>query len=185
MSTMATHSPVPSMSRPLPVPELRLALTPGGSRARLDGAWWPRTRRLSEELPALIAELDRSWGRITCVSVRDSSWARVDHEVPVGSHTIHVNWYDAGQDPDAISLFSYRIGRWELLVVPPGTEDRRAARLMAAVSRPGNDQSASSLIAHGPAPSPGPRQDRIRIRSRHTRSGSRPGPQPAGQPGPR
>lgn len=54
---------------------LRLALastdTPG---ALLDGAWWPRSRDLAAELPALTAVLDPLWGRITHVTVTPTLW---------------------------------------------------------------------------------------------------------------
>ncbi len=43
----------------------RLSLTPKTTLAgQLDGAWWPRSRDLEAELPALAAALDETWGRI-------------------------------------------------------------------------------------------------------------------------
>ncbi|MFD7400682.1 DUF5994 family protein, partial [Streptomyces virginiae] len=42
----------------------RLSLTPKTALAgQLDGAWWPRSRDLEAELPALAAALDETWGR--------------------------------------------------------------------------------------------------------------------------
>ncbi|MFJ9549577.1 DUF5994 family protein, partial [Streptomyces erythrochromogenes] len=44
----------------------RLSLTPKTTLAGLlDGAWWPYSRDLEIELPALAAALDETWGRIT------------------------------------------------------------------------------------------------------------------------
>jgi hypothetical protein len=165
---MTTNTaPRPPMS-PQAGPELRLTLTPDAPWSRLAGAWWPRSRDLSAELPALIADADRTWGRITRASVHGPAWSSLRHDQPTGSHSVHVSWFDATQDPHAISLFSYRIGCWELLVVPPGTAPWRASRLMAAASRPGNHQSAASLLTDGPAPLDAP-QGRIRIRTRRAR----------------
>ncbi|MFD8308871.1 DUF5994 family protein, partial [Streptomyces sp. NPDC059690] len=45
-------------------PAARLALKrDGASRGILDGAWWPRSRDLLSELPALTDVLDPLWGR--------------------------------------------------------------------------------------------------------------------------
>jgi hypothetical protein len=41
--------------------------------ALLDGAWWPRSRDLHAELPALAAVLDPLWGRITRITVNPPS----------------------------------------------------------------------------------------------------------------
>ena len=167
MSTDRTPRP----SRiPEPHPEVRLALTPDGTKPRLDGAWWPRSRDLTAELPSLIAELDHAWGRITRAMVHGSHWSRLSHDVPSGSHNVRVHWFDAAQDPDAITLASYRIGQWELLVVPPDTPPWRAARLMTAASRPGNQHSAGSLLAGQAAPPDAPRHSHYRIRTRRASS---------------
>ena len=170
---MTTNTALRLPVSPQAGPEVRLNLTPDAPWSRLDGAWWPRSRDLSAELPSLIADVDRGWGRITRASVHGPAWSCLRHDLPTGSHSVHVSWYDATQDPHAISLFSYRIGQWELLVVPPGTDARRASRLMAAASRPGNHQSAASLLTDGPAPPAAPRS-RIRIRTRHAGGGAGP-----------
>lgn len=56
-----------------PVPRLTLAST-GSAPALLDGAWWPRSRDLDAELPALAAVLDPLWGRITRITVNPGQW---------------------------------------------------------------------------------------------------------------
>ncbi|HEX2299590.1 MAG TPA: DUF5994 family protein, partial [Pseudonocardiaceae bacterium] len=48
---------------------VRLALIdPPAVRTTLDGAWWPRTRDLTQELPALVEELDRRGIRVARVA---------------------------------------------------------------------------------------------------------------------
>ncbi|MEU2585786.1 DUF5994 family protein [Streptomyces avermitilis] len=62
---------------------LRLSLAPvGPAPALLDGAWWPRSRDLDAELPALTAVLDPLWGRITRVTVNPTYWPAFPHKVP-------------------------------------------------------------------------------------------------------
>ncbi|MEU9158851.1 DUF5994 family protein [Streptomyces sp. NPDC048424] len=126
----------------------RLSLTPKTALVGLlDGAWWPRSRDLEAELPALAAALDEPWGRITRVSVNPGRWPVIPHTVPVAGRTVHVGWFTE-QDPDKLILLSYTVGRWDLLVVPPETEPAAAARLMAAAALPGSCLTAGVLMAN-------------------------------------
>ncbi|MET9464902.1 DUF5994 family protein [Streptomyces sp. NPDC006544] len=126
----------------------RLSLTPKSSLAgQLDGAWWPRSRDLGAELPALAAALDAPWGRVTRVSVNPGRWPVVPRTVAVDGRLLHVGWF-AEQDPDKLILLSYTVGRWDLLVIPPETEPAAAARLMAAAAIPGSVLTAGVLMAN-------------------------------------
>ncbi|MFI6473149.1 DUF5994 family protein [Streptomyces sp. NPDC050516] len=127
----------------------RLALKPAGaSRGLLDGAWWPRSRDLLRELPALIDVLDPLWGRITRIAVNPEHWPVVPCKIPVTGHVVKAGWFKAEQDPHKLLVLSYGTGRWDLLVIPPQTSPAAAARLMAAASDPaGLALTASALIA--------------------------------------
>ncbi|WP_405437933.1 DUF5994 family protein [Streptomyces avidinii] len=126
----------------------RLSLTPKTTLAgRLDGAWWPYSRDLETELPALAAALDETWGRVTRVTVNPARWPVVPHTVAVAGRTMHVGWFTE-QDPDKLILLSYTVGRWDLLVIPPETEPAAAARLMAAAAIPGSVLTAGVLMAN-------------------------------------
>jgi hypothetical protein len=136
-------------------PAARLALKPDGpSRGLLDGAWWPRSRDLPSELPALTDVLDPLWGRITRIAVNPKYWPVIPHHVSVGGHIVKVGWFTTELDPHKLLLLSYGTGRWDLLVVPPETQPASAARLMTAASAyDGPALTASALIAaDGPAP---------------------------------
>ncbi|MET8247370.1 DUF5994 family protein [Streptomyces sp. NPDC005202] len=132
----------------LPSASARLSLTPTGSApGLLDGAWWPRSRDLLREIPALTDVLDARWGRITRVTVNPAHWPVIPRKVPVTGHTVHVGWFADEQDPNKLLLLSYTVGRWDLLVIPPETEPAAAARLMAAAAVPGSLRTASDLMA--------------------------------------
>lgn len=129
-------------------PAARLSLTPAGSApGLLDGAWWPRSRDLFRELPALTDTLDGLWGRITRVTVNPARWPVVPRKVPVAGHTVHVGWFGDEQDPDKLVLLSYAEGRWDLLVIPPETGAAAAARLMSTATTPGGILTAGALMA--------------------------------------
>ncbi|MFJ8827759.1 DUF5994 family protein [Streptomyces sp. NPDC102467] len=71
----------------------------GAPRGLLDGAWWPRSRDLSRELPCLAVTLDRVWARITHVAVNPLYWPVIPRKVPVPGHVIKVGWFTPELDP--------------------------------------------------------------------------------------
>ncbi|MBQ0884252.1 hypothetical protein KBZ94_04785 [Streptomyces sp. RM72] len=144
----ATVSPPTTSEDRRPTSPVRLSLVPDGSAPLLlDGAWWPRSRDLAAELPALTSVLDPLWGRITRVTVNPAQWPVVPRKVPVAGHVVKVGWFRFEQDEHELLLLSYHAGRWNLLVVPPQTPPAAAAWLMAAASDPRRTATASSLLA--------------------------------------
>ncbi|GGW33319.1 hypothetical protein GCM10010503_06670 [Streptomyces lucensis JCM 4490] len=141
------HQPLPQ-HEPVAAPAARLALkSDGPSRGLLDGAWWPRSRDLLSELPALTDVLDPLWGRITRIAVNPKYWPVIPHDIPVDGHVVKAGWFTPEIDPHKLLLLSYGTGRWDLLVIPPETGAESAARLMAAASDyDGPPLTASALI---------------------------------------
>ncbi|WP_149548743.1 DUF5994 family protein [Streptomyces marokkonensis] len=141
----------PTLPHPEPVaaPAARLALrTDGTSHGLLDGAWWPRSRDLLSELPALTDVLDPLWGRITRIAVNPEHWPVIPGKIPVDGHIVKAGWFTPEIDPHTLLLLSYGTGRWDLLVIPPETGAESAARLMAAAcDHDGPPLTASALIA--------------------------------------
>ncbi|MEV7062868.1 DUF5994 family protein [Streptomyces collinus] len=141
----------PTLPHPEPVatPAARLALkTDRPSSGLLDGAWWPRSRDLLSELPALTDVLDPLWGRITRIAVNPEHWPVIPRTVPVDGHIVKVGWFTPEIDPHKLLLLSYGTSRWDLLVIPPETGAESAARLMEAASdHDGPPLTASALIA--------------------------------------
>ncbi|MFC1411604.1 DUF5994 family protein [Streptacidiphilus sp. N1-12] len=149
MTTISTRPEAPEAPvAPAPVPGLRLSLKPETRiRGRLDGAWWPRSRDMTAELPSLVAELDRTWGRITRVTVHQGSWPDLPAKVPVGAHVVRLGWFGPEQETDDLCLLSYKVGRWDLLVVPPECDPGRAARLMAAAADAHETGGSAALLS--------------------------------------
>jgi hypothetical protein len=145
----ATLLPTLPHAEPVAAPAARLALkTDGTSRGLLDGAWWPRSRDLLSELPALTDVLDPLWGRITRIAVNPEHWPVIPRKIPVDGHIVKVGWFTPEIDPHKLLLLSYGTSRWDLLVIPPETGADSAARLMAAASDYyGPPLTASALIA--------------------------------------
>ncbi|MEE1753530.1 DUF5994 family protein [Streptomyces sp. SP18CS02] len=136
------------MSTPtVPLLSARLSLTPDTTLAGLlDGAWWPYTRDLEAELPALVDSLEGRFGRTTRVMVNPAHWPVVPRKFRIAGHTVHVGRF-AEQDADKMILLSYAVGRCDLLVIPPETEPATAARLMDAAAVPGSLLTAGALMS--------------------------------------
>ncbi|MGW1745126.1 DUF5994 family protein [Streptomyces sp. NPDC002092] len=113
----------------------------------LDGAWWPRSRDLTQELAPLADVLDPLGGRITRIAVNPRYWPIIPRRIFVNGHVVKVGWFTSELDPHKILLLSGASGGWNLLVVPPETDDPVAARLMAAASADtGPRWTASALM---------------------------------------
>ncbi len=139
-----------------PGPPLRLALLDAvrGGSATLDGAWWPRSRSLTDELPALIVDLHRRGVRISRVAFRMENWDAAPRRLSADARAIRLGWFQ-GLDPHLVRLTGGEGGqaRLDLLVVPPDTREPVATGAMAAASAPENHGSATAvLIAIGALP---------------------------------
>ncbi|WJV47207.1 DUF5994 family protein [Streptomyces flavofungini] len=148
--TVLTARPPPAtpITKPCDHPPARLSLKPPGPPSGLlDGAWWPRSRDLTRELHALIDLLDPLWGRITRVTVNPTHWPVVPRKVSVNGHVVKVGWFLQEQDPHQLLILSYRVGRWDLLIIPPETGVAAAERLTADACDPRIFRTSSALIA--------------------------------------
>lgn len=158
-----------------PLTAARVCLKPHSDHpGMVNGAWWPRSRDLTRELPALIAALDERWATIIRVTVNVRMWPAIPKRMRTGAHVVRVGWFDAEQDPHDICLLSYRAQRWDLLVIPPQFDPVRAARLMALAADPTNKQTASALIATVSKTPPEPIADAARIQDWESEGGLTP-----------
>lgn len=135
MTTNLGESPL-APSFPLPVwegPPARLSLVrPGGGPVRIDGAWWPRTRDVTKELPPLLAALDGRWGRISHVTLDAAGWLDGPSAMVLGGHTLRINRSASRGHQNSVCLLCRGVGRCDLIVIPPETLERQARRMMAA-----------------------------------------------------
>lgn len=144
--------------------EARLCLAPpesGAGADRLEGAWWPRSRDLRRELPALVALLDPRFGRIALITVDGDLWAEPPRRIAAGADTVDVGWVRTRRSATEVCELSGSAGRWHLLVVPPECEFAESALLMAASGEVGGS-GARRWMARGYA-------DRSRAAEQRTR----------------
>lgn len=118
------------------------AAVPGG----FDGAWWPYSRNLADELPALVEAMG-GVGTITRVLLGIGLWPDIPHRISVGGHFVTAGWFVSDHEQHEITLCSYRDGFRTLLIIPPTTEPDTAAWLMNRPVPVDNSSTATELLA--------------------------------------
>ncbi|MEU6983803.1 DUF5994 family protein [Streptomyces sp. NPDC046324] len=129
---------------------LRLRTT-GSREGVLDGAWWPRSRTVAAELPALIEALTAHLGPITRVGLDTVAWEDVPTRVVVDDRVVHLDSFPVGDDTVLITRGDS--DHFALLVVPPDTKPDAARDAMARAVDAGNvTRAAEILVATLPEP---------------------------------
>jgi hypothetical protein len=124
---------------------LRAGAGTGGSA--FDGAWFPRSRDLSVEVPELIAELDRRGLRIERFTYALDAWSPAPRKVVVLGRTVRTGGFRS-MDPGVVCL-TWDAGskRADLLVVPPETDVLTGARALRLCTRRGLPSSPQMVLA--------------------------------------
>ncbi|WP_405566992.1 DUF5994 family protein [Streptomyces sp. NBC_01167] len=147
---------------PLLLPDaIHQAVNPGTALLRLettrsregllDGAWWPRTRDIKTELPALISTLTEYLGPITRVGVDASAWNGLPTRLVIDDQVVHLDSDPVGDD--TILITRGHNDHFALLVVPPDATADTAREAMARAVRADNiTEAAQLLIATTPDP---------------------------------
>lgn len=148
---------------------VRLALIdPPAERTTLDGAWWPRTVSLGDELPGLVQELHRRGIRVTRVAYNPDAWEAAPRRLAADGRTIRLGWFH-GIDPQLLDLTGdLQRGRLDLLVVPPDTTPAIARQAFTAATDRSNGETPTVLLAAlhqsgPPGPRPQPAADRVAV----------------------
>ncbi|MFE2249970.1 DUF5994 family protein [Streptomyces lavendulae] len=120
----------------------------------LDGAWWPRSRDVAIELPALITALTAHLGPITRVGLDTSAWQDVPTRLVIDGQVVHLDADPVGDD--TVLVTRGHNDHFALLVVPPDTTADAAREAMARAVRADNiTQATQILIATTPEPGDG------------------------------
>ncbi|MFG3347482.1 DUF5994 family protein [Streptomyces sp. NPDC048018] len=139
---------------------LRLETT-GARQSLLDGAWWPRSRDVEQEIPPLVTALTEHLGPITRVGLDASAWNDIPGRLVVEGRVVHLDSFPIGDDTVLVTRGDN--DHFSLMVVPPNTTPEAARTAMARAVRADNvTQAAEILLAELPrpgAPSDGAFQD--------------------------
>lgn len=132
----------------------RLSLALARGRASFDGAWWPRTWRLTSELPALMAALSAAGERVGRISVNGDIWTDIPSRLTsAAGQPLRVSWFRT-LDPHAVTLSSSYRPRLFLLVIPPQTAPERAGEVLRMAANGRLVGPAAQILRHAGALSP-------------------------------
>jgi hypothetical protein len=130
---------------------IRLRLKPNAApTGYVDGAWWPRSRDLSSELPSLLAELAVRLGRIERVSYNLTAWGPTVRKINYRGFWVRLAGYRS-QHKDTIDVLGAR-ERVTLLVVPPESSPQAADHALTTAGSLGNTDGIAELLAFPATP---------------------------------
>jgi len=140
--TSVPHTHTESQHTPL-----RLRLKPKApATGYVDGAWWPRSRDLTAELPALVEVLAVRLGRIERVTHALSAWDPAPRRFEVDGHRVRLEGFTY-QDKNVIQVTGSNRGRVSLLVVPPEMADPAGHDAMMTAGHRGNADRPEEILA--------------------------------------
>ncbi|MET9734332.1 DUF5994 family protein [Streptomyces sp. NPDC006458] len=148
-----TDSDTPRGSRNLPS-GMHNAVRPGCALLRLettasregilDGAWWPRSRDIGAELPALVSALAEHLGPVTRVGLDARSWEELPTRIVVDDRVVHVDSFAVGDDTVLITRGDR--DHFSLLVIPADSPSEAARAAMAQAVLADNVSPAEQIL---------------------------------------
>lgn len=127
--------------------DVRCTIKPESGRPTgyVDGAWWPRSRDLAAELPALVAALEPRLGPVERVSYHLDEWEPAPRRIVAGSAVVRLGGHHQ-QGVGTLDLDG-AARRLTLLVVPPEADTAVADRALAAAGSADNADRVATLLA--------------------------------------
>ncbi|WP_241010917.1 DUF5994 family protein [Mycobacterium camsae] len=119
----------------------------------VDGAWWPRSTRLVDELPGLVTSLADQLGPIAMVGYHRSSWDEAPPLLEIGGRTIELLCF-SGDEPASIILIGQDGHHLSLQVIPPDASDQSGRQALREASSATDDDvnaASRSLVARSVA----------------------------------
>lgn len=110
----------------------------------LDGAWWPRSRDIGAELPALLSALIAHLGPVTRVGLDSVAWEGLPTRIVVDGQVVHIDSFPVGDDTVLVTRGDRDI--FSLLVVPPNAAPDAARAAMAQAVRADNISQAEQIL---------------------------------------
>lgn len=128
---------------------LRLKMKPQAAvSGYVDGAWWPHSRELPAELPALLDRLSDQLGPVERVGYNLNDWERADRKIHANGKMIRLGGFRF-QHPNTVDVISAH-HRLTLLVIPPTSDEHTARQAMDHAASSGDTHTVEELLAGNP-----------------------------------
>lgn len=143
-----------TISPPTQHTPLRLRLKPDApATGYVDGGWWPRSRNLTTELPALAEALAVRLGRIVRVAYALSAWDPAPRRFEVEGQQVRLEGFTY-QDKNIIHVTGTNRVRVSLLVIPSETTAPAGDEALMTAARHDNADRPEVLLAAPRLPAP-------------------------------
>lgn len=134
--------------------QLRLRLKPKApATGYVDGAWWPRSRDLTAELPALAEVLAVRLGRIERVAYALSAFDPNPRRFEIDGQRVRLEGFTY-QDQNIIHVTGSNRGRISLLVIPPEMTETAAHEALMTAGHRGNTDRPEDILTANAVPAP-------------------------------
>lgn len=132
--------------------EERLQLKPYRSASEhLDGAWWPQSFDLVDELPGLVASLSDRLGRVVMVGYRRNGWQEAPPLLEIAGQTVELLGFTC-DEPASVILIGEDGRHVTLQVIRPDAGEEAARHVLAASRVPtGAAPAGPSTVARSVA----------------------------------
>ncbi len=134
--------------------EDRLQLKPYRSVSEhVDGAWWPRTTNLVDELPDLLASVSERLGPVVMVGYRRNGWQETPPLAEIGGNTVELLAFTS-DEPASVILIGEDGHHLTLHVVRPDAGEEAAREALEQARTPADDavpQHSRSMVARSVA----------------------------------
>lgn len=122
----------------------RLALRANHDHQDLEGAWWPQSRRLADQLATLFELWPPSAGHISRVLYSPPDWDDHPHAAPVQGRYVKTGCFP-GDDTHTLVLSMSDGERKTLRVIAPETPRDQALKLLAECGQPVERESTTGV----------------------------------------
>lgn len=146
--TSVPHGPAAPDADPAEQPSrvhLKPATPTPGDLGYVDGAWWPRSRDLAAELPALFTVLATRLGAIERMAYNLGEWQPTDSWLATTATRVKLGGF-RNQGANTIDILGSGNRRITLLVVPPETSAANANKIALAAADGHNVDRVDTLL---------------------------------------
>ena len=112
----------------------------------VDAAWWPRTRDLTAELPALMDVLWTAGREINRITYNLHAWDPAPRRMRIAGRTVRLGGFTVG-DPHTVALTDpWGHERVDILVIGPNTDAAVAQRIFDIASTSEDPYRAEEIL---------------------------------------
>lgn len=120
---------------------------PVSAAGYVDAGWWPRSRELTAELPALFESLWTAGREMVRVAYNLEAWDPAPRRMIIEGRRLHIGGYHH-QSPLLLSISDARhVDTADLLVIPFDTDESTAELLLELASETGSTSRPEDMFA--------------------------------------